>query len=276
MPISNSRIFYINSEFKTVGTNSNFSYEIKIPLSEGYDRVCVLQASIPLSFYLVQNGVNTFQLNEIPDSGIPILTTFTIPEGNYNYSNFMTVVTGLLNADTASRHNWIYAMAFDKLTGKYVYTVNGSSITGIELIFTSHLSQQFGFDKHSTNAFTGTLLTSTNTINFVPESTIYVHSDICVSDNDILQEIYSNNTIPYSQITYQLSTDIDAYSKPLRTAHADSFSFYITDEEGDELITNGQNVLFTLLLYKRDEFSSDFRKFASWIVNKINRLFGSQ
>ena len=90
MSIVNSQIYYINSQYRTTGSNSKFSYEVKIPQTEKYDRVCVLQASIPLSFYLVRNGINTFTLTQL---GVD--TVITVPEGNYNFKSFMALLVSL-------------------------------------------------------------------------------------------------------------------------------------------------------------------------------------
>lgn len=260
MSISNSRIYYINTEYKTTGSNSRFSYQIQIPQHADFDRVCVLQASIPLSFYLVQNGTNTFILSELG-----VNTTITVPYGNYNYQTFMTAIIALLNEATSQ--GWVYTMTFSSLTAKYTINVSGNSGQPT-LTFSSHLSKQFGFEKNSSNTFSENSLVSVNTVNFIPESTIYIHSDIIEDENDILQEVYSNNSVPYSQVVYQLSTNVEAYSKKLRTSTADNFNFYLTNEEDEELLVNGQDVLITLLLYKKDDFTDIFKNFISWTVQK--------
>ena len=98
MSILNSRIYYINTENKASGTNSNFTYNIKMPVDSDFDSVCVLQASIPLSFYLVQDGVNTFTLRET-FNGSTWNRTVTIPIGNYNYQTFQQTILNLLHSN---------------------------------------------------------------------------------------------------------------------------------------------------------------------------------
>jgi hypothetical protein len=261
--MENSRIYYINSENKESGTNSRFNYRIQIPDNSGFNRVCVLQASIPASFYLVQDGYNTFTVTE----GIAT-RTITIDAGNYNISTFPTAVLALLNTGT-----FVYTMTISTRTAKFTYGVTGNS--GVQPVFTfdSHLSQQFGFDKVSVNTFAGDALTSVNVVNFIPEGTIYIHSNIVSDETDVLQEIYSNNTVPFSNITYQLSTSPDTYSKRLSTTHSNTFEFAIRDEEDDELLMNGQNLLITLLLYKKDDFTSYFKRFIQWTIQKIESIF---
>jgi hypothetical protein len=87
-----SRVFYINSANKQSGQNSNFTYEIQ---TEGYSRVCDLQASIPLSFYMIQDGVNVFTLRE-EYGGVETYIQIAIDARNYNFQTFQDRVTKLL------------------------------------------------------------------------------------------------------------------------------------------------------------------------------------
>ena len=274
MSILNQKTYFINTVNKLDGRNGDFTYEINIPQTEKFDRVCVLQASIPLSFYLIQKGVNTFTLRE-QYLGTDSSRVITIPEGNYNYQTFQETLLNLINSN--SPLGLKYACSFSKLLAKYTWTVSSPTYTmfygTVSFIFNNHLSQQFGFDRISENTFTSSSLTSKNTVNFIPESTIYIHSDICDGDNDILQTIYSNNTVPFSQVVYQLTTSPDAYSKNLRTSASNKFRFFLTDEENNELLMNGQNVLITLLIYKKDAFTEYFKKYITWVVSRDSGEF---
>lgn len=261
MSITNGKIFYINSQYRETGSNSNFNYLLNIPQTERYDRVCVLQASIPLSFYLVREGINTFSLKEAGAAKV-----ITVPAGNYNYQKFQVMITTLLNANATA--GWVYSVTFNVSTGKYQFSVTGNTVQPI-LTFNNYLSQQFGFDKVSVNTFSGNSIKSKNSVNFIPESTIYIHSDLCNEDTDILQEIYANNTATFAQVTYQLSVPVDVYSKKLRTTNTNMFHFWITDEDNNELDTNGQNILLTILLYKKDEFSDRVINFISYIMQYL-------
>lgn len=259
--IQSSRIYYINSQNRLAGSDSSFSY--RIPMDDQYTHVCVLQASIPMSFYLVRDGFNTFTLNE---NGTDI--DIVIKPGNYNYSNFITEVKNKLN--NFSVNNWVYSVVFDTQTAKYTYSVTNNG--GIQPMFTfgNHLSQQFGFETNKTYSFVGDALVSSNVVNFVPEGTIFIHSNIVNSDTSILQEVYSNNTIPFSNIVYELTTDVKCYSKKLRTNTSNVFNFSITDEATSELYLNGNPVLITLLLWKEDNFSEMFKKYIKYSMLQGN------
>ena len=53
-----SQIIYVDSDEALSGTSGDFTYQIL--LNDRYDRVMVIDANIPKSFYLVANGANTF------------------------------------------------------------------------------------------------------------------------------------------------------------------------------------------------------------------------
>ena len=95
---SEHQIFYINSNNRSSGTNENFSYILDIDRNFNYDRVLLLDATIPKSFYNVQTGFNTFTISE--DN---ITRSITLPIGNYNRNSFANDI------------------ALMKLTVKYLY-----------------------------------------------------------------------------------------------------------------------------------------------------------
>lgn len=274
MSITNSKIYYINTENKLSGTSSRFSYSIPIPVGSEFDRCVVLQCAVPISFYLVQDGFNQFLLTETI-KGTVNTTVITIPPGNYDYVTFANIITTLLNKASSLA----YTVTFLEAQLKYSFSTTNDAGEQITFTFNSHLSQQFGFDKHSVNNFPilgNDSLVSANLLNFATEGTIFIHSDITNELTDVLQEIYTTST--NSIISYQLTTSIDAYSKKLRTTGSNVFNFYITNEEDEELRLQGQDCLITLLLYKSDNFTEMFRKFVSWSIqsqdeknNKYNK-----
>lgn len=263
MSITNSNIYYINSANRITGTDANFSYQLPIPPGIDYDRVTVLQANIPMSYYLVQAGQNTFTLQELGNN-----YTVTVPPGNYSALSFITVITPILNS--ASGHGWTYAFTLPNQftqpnTAKYTYTVTGSGSSQPSFIFGKYLYQQFGFSANSTNTFTSNTLTSANVLNFIPEQTLLIHSNICQNYNstDILQEVYNNNNAPFSQITY-LATAAEAYSKPFIKTTGGLFNIYITDENNLPIDLNGINCNFSLLLYEKDDSSERLKEYINW------------
>ncbi len=257
---SESVLFIVDSgSSKAKGTTGNFQYELNIPRGHDFDRVCVLQAIIPKSYYLIRVPYNSFTLLE---DGV--YTDIAITPGNYNVKSWITIISSLLTS--SSSQGWIYNMSFPNPitqvdTGLITYSVSGNS-SQPSFIFplTSLVHEQFGFNLGSENIFSGDTLISKNVVKFQVEDVIFIHSDISSNNdmsekNDVLQEIYASSTPNFSNIIYQNSGAIEAYSKKLTTSDSNSYKFVFTDEKENEMDFNGQNSVFTLLVYKKDNIN---------------------
>ena len=250
--------FYVNSSNRVSGTNSDFNYKIPIPQGRKFDSVAVLRASIPLSYYLVREGHNFFILKEIESRVIEI------PTGNYNANNFAATLKKLLNDGP---NGWIYNVTLpassEPSTGKYKFTVtNNTAQPVITFPIESDVYRQCGFAPSSTNTFVNSELQSSFVVIFIPETSVFIHSNICENtDNvDILQDIYSNNTIPFSNITFS-AMDVEADSKKLSSNNAQMFNFRICDQHGHILDTNGLEVLITIIIYRKQTFPQVFKNY---------------
>jgi hypothetical protein len=260
--------YYINTAFKKSGTNSNFSYEIQIPMAAQFDRVVVMSASIPNTFYLIQDGYNTFTLRE---RGID--TVITIPPGNYSAKVFALTVIPLMNQ--ASPNAWLYTMSLpnqnlEASTGKFTYSISGNESTPNEqpsIICTSNVNEQLGFDIGSINTFENNELASMTTVNFGPENTMFLHSNIADSgsNSDVLQEFFGNNTEFLSYVSYQCSAP-ELYSKALRTDKSNLFDFSLTNEKGQLLDLHGVDMMITICLYKHDRTNELVQQYIKYKV----------
>jgi hypothetical protein len=270
--IASSRIYYIDSENRLSGDHSNFTYNLEIPETENYNRVCVLSMVIPLSYYLVRRDYNFFTLQEDV-----ITVIITVPIGNYSAVSFATTVTALLN--TNSPHGYIYTIALNNSytgvnTGKFNYTVSNNAGVQPVFIFATRICQQMGFMENSTNIFSLNALVSTNVLDFVPTSTLFLHSNIVQDATSTLQELYSNNTVPYSNHIYNCN-NVDMYSKLLSTDKANIYNFNLTDEQGANINLNGHSILITLLLYKKDDFTDIFKKYIKYNIMKSDQMLNN-
>jgi len=268
MGITKSRIEYINSANRTNGTNEDF-YITLTPWSreDDYDYAVILYANIPVTYYMVVAGQNTFTLVE---SGSNI--TVTIPSGNYSVQSFARVLGTTLTA--ASTHGWTYTASFPNnasasQTGLYTYNVTGN--TGQpSFVFTSNLFELMGFNSNSTNTFVGSTLTSVNVVDFVPENTLYLYSDVIeTKDNNtenIMQEFYASNIAPYSNIVYQC-TAVEAYAKKINKGNSNYLHFTLLNENYQNISLNGQPMFLTLLLYKKDNIIDILKKLIlKWLL----------
>ncbi len=256
--ISDSVVFIIDSSEAI--TTGSWTSQMNIPKGVEFDRVCVLQAIIPKSYYLVNTPYNTIILEE---NGVQ--TTITMTPWNYNVKSFATLIGTLLTE--SSFYGWTYAITYPNAvtqidTGKLTYSVSGNGDVQPSFIFpsTSLLYEQFGFNASSTNLFIENSITSSNVVKFQVEDVIFIHSNLSSNNdmsakNDVLQEIYASSTPNFSNIIYQNSGAVEAYSKRLFCQNNNIYSFTLTDEKENSISLNGLNCVLTVLVYKKDDIN---------------------
>jgi hypothetical protein len=140
---------YVDSRKRTGGTDSNFTYTMNFPPDIIYDRVTVVDLLCPKSYYLIQEGYNTFQLQEGN-----VTVTIQVPIGCYLLNAFKSQISSLLTSN--SPNEWIYTLTYPASTGAdtgmWTYTVSGN-FSQPSLIFNNQLFEPFGFLSGSTNLF---------------------------------------------------------------------------------------------------------------------------
>lgn len=255
--IAEKRLYYVDSHNRLDGTHSDFSYRIDTDSKE-FDHACVLQMSIPKSYYLVQDGYNTFTLIE---DGLQ--ETVLIPVGNYNRSTLRTQVQASLT--TASAHGYTYAVSTPPSTsvdnGKYTFTVSGNGFIQPQFAFTTFLNEQLGFDPETTYTFVANTLVSVNVMKIQLEDSLFLHSNMVSNGHDnVLQEVLAVENSDYSNIVYQCH-DLEAYAKPIINNANNVYHFYLTDEDDVPIDLNGINLVFTLVLFKKENVYDFIKKY---------------
>ena len=235
----NCQQFNLNSgnALDSTSTSSSFSVTIKIPPHETFTHVCLLSCSIPKSYYLIQDGYNTFTLSENN-----VNTVVTIPAGNYSWQVFRTQIALILTA--ASSQGWTYTCtappATAAQTGKATYTVAGNGGLQPSFVFTNAVYEQFGFVPNSTNTFAANTITSANVVKFQVEDALFIHSDIVGDPNsDVLQSIFVSATPDFTSIVYQCY-QYETAVKKISVAKSNVFRFTLTNEDGQLIDLNGQ------------------------------------
>jgi len=259
-----SRIYHINSRTRTTGSDSNFSYLINLTDNESkeFNRVAVLGASIPKSYYLVGKNQTFVLSEEAYEAKGPTLVTIQMEEGNYSASSFAAVLKVKLN--TNSPNSLTYEVISPKSIGthnlgKLYIKASHPTIQSvvIKISVGDVLFEQFGFDINSTNTFvTDTIspfsahIESSNVVNFNLEDTLFIRSNLAKNaDNDILQEIFAANTPDFGKITYQ-NNDIRLSSRELQFVGSNVYNFTLVNEDGVLIDLNGRNMVFTIIVFK--------------------------
>ena len=253
--ILNAYYVYVNSRDRLAGTDSQFSYNINFPSDIDVDHVTVLNALIPKSYYLIQVGHNTFDLDE---NGI--IVTIPIPIGNYLLNAFRATVQTLLN--TYSPNHWTYTITFPSSasaqTGKFTYQVSGNS-SQPSIIVQDHVYEPLGFTRFTTNKFVSNSLKSPNVLKLQSEDRLLIHSNLVNNPgrDDILVSINAATNVNFSSIAYiNYAPEFDA--KRLNQ-NLNTYNFYLMNEDGLIMDLNGLNLNITLLFYKQDNALSQIR-----------------
>lgn len=248
---------YIDSKDRIAGTTSNFTSIIDLPPND-FNRVCLLQASIPKSWYLYDTTNNTFTLRE---NGVN--TTITIPVGNYNRVSFAVILTSLLN--TASQllggvNFNTYTITYPNKTlqtdnNKYTfsYTTTGAARSSSFIFSTNYCGLGFGFVNGSTVNFVAQSLVSVNAINLASKTRLFLKSNVCsLANGQILQEIFSSSVQDNSIVTYQ-QNEIEANSKLFLQQDDNAFSFQLCDRFNNVVDLNGLDMVISIYLYRADD-----------------------
>jgi len=257
----NKEIIYINSNNKITGSHSNFFINLTIPQEKNFTHVALLSANIPKSYYSVVTDNNTFQLREGAN-----LFTVTITIANYNWKSFKTELTSKLNLAGAFTYSITFPSSTVPDTSKYTFSVTGNVGVQPQFIFSSNnISTLMGFNASTTYIFSADSLISANVINLQKEDTIYIHSNICQNqtNNNILEAIYGNSSEYFSNITYY-NNNVAGTSKKITSNNSSVYSFFLSDENNNEINLNGINCNLTLILYREYEIIPllyDFLKF---------------
>jgi len=255
MSLLPTRIIDIYSNNRTSGSNSNFT--VQLPnLDQRYDRVSLVSASIPKTYYNVSSPYNTFILTE----GVQTLT-ITVPVGNYSFTSFASVVQSLLIAN--SFNSITYACIPNLSLGKLQISSNNVIITTLTFPASSNLYKNFGVYYQSSNSFnSATAFISLNvcifTINVILINSSIVKSVSSVNNSsNLLSMLGVNSSLPFGSITYENTSPID---NSRECQISTSVSFIITDADGTELDLNGIPCNLTLMIFKYDNTNEVLRK----------------
>jgi len=261
------KVIYIDSGSQLTSSKNIWSNQIDMNFEGDYNRITVLQSQIPVSYYVIGAGANTFTLTEGSSS-----VTITISPANYNVFSFSTTVGALLTANSPNAYTYTinYPNAYTSPdTGLLTYRVNSIART-VSLTFParSPLSEQFGFITGSTNYFTvsglNQTLTSTNVVNFTPENSLYIRCNFCDGEStseqsDVLLAVYGSNVQPYSTITFTNPCPIET-SKRL-TSRDRNLVFSVCDENAQPIYMNGGNIQMALLFYKDETVNTSIEEY---------------
>jgi hypothetical protein len=274
-------IVNFNSKDRVSGTNSNFN---SIPVDLGnnaFDTVCLVQASIPKSFYNMPSGYNTFILTE-QQGGNTHPVTVTIPPGNYNRINLQSVLATVLT--NASHFGYTYTVSYPPSTQAdtfhYTFSVGAPGSRTMYLTFSNTSPfRQLGFD---VGVYTFTYvsanlhqLESINAINLSYILRAFIKSNIVSNATDgILEELLNFGSFPSSSVMSFQQVSFDLNSRLYNKDNKNAWNFALVDAFGVEIDLNGIPWAFSLVLYQRNATHEIHKK--DLLISNEERLFKIQ
>ena len=252
---NNPLVINFNSKDRVSGTNSNFN---TIPIDLGnnqFDTVCLIQASIPKSFYNVPTGYNKFTLQENAASA-----TITITPGSYTRINFQSTLATLLTA--ASPNLLTYTVSYPASTAPdtfhYTFSVNSAVIVCKFVLTSLSPFRQLGFETSTTYTFTPYIglssLESVNAINLSYILRAFIKTNL-VSDatDSILEELLNFGSFPANSVMSYQQFNFDMNSRAYNPNNRNSWNFVLQDAFGQEIDLNGISWAFSVVFYQRNK-----------------------
>lgn len=259
--LKNQCYYYLNS-------NQNpFNSFIDFPNNLHFDFVNVLNCSIDMSYYMIQDGLNQFLLTE------DILDVYiSVPEGNYSADALIDELTLQLNNNSPNGYTYVLSLETNSLkrqTGKIHFSVNTLNNVSFSFPEVGVMHKLMGFERNTINLFISGVLVSVNVCDFTTYEMLYLHTDIIepVTGSDIIQSLMVENFIPYSKITYQNNTP-DYNKKKVKYSIPKNITFYLTDENNNIIDLNGGSISLTLVFYNIENINNVIKHFIRYMIDE--------
>jgi hypothetical protein len=233
----------------------NITNQLNGHLITEFDRVVCMSFNIAKSYYAIEEGYNTFQIQDTVATGF---YTIEITPGTYSSTQFRDyLITEINDKSQLYGASLNYNISFSSITAKYTFTVSGNTEQPI-IKTTINVFHNLGFEPNTEYQFVNDALTSINVINLAPENNLMLRTSLCEggdNNENILQDIHMSNVPPFGYYQFY-QHDTEAYSKTLNT-DSTYIRVYITNEDAEKtglqriLNLNGINWTCNILLYKK-------------------------
>lgn len=255
--IQKKQTIYINSKDRLSGTSSDFVARIEVDRSIAFDKISLINATIPRSFYNVTSRNNVFLVEENGQQ-----RSITLPPANYSRKTIRNVVQSLLNTD--SEPGYSYTVSIDSSsvgdTGKFTFTVTTSNPQPSFIFSSSSPVAELGFPI-GTHAFVTGKLVAVNVANLLEKSRVIIRSNICQNqNNNVLQNMLATSGSSFDFINYSNNTPVENYRDFVMDA-SNIYTFTLYDENLDVLDLNGLNFSFTIMLWRESKILDMLKDF---------------
>lgn len=272
--LTETNVITLNSNFATKFSADGYNNLVRFSFTNIlmdlptllYTTISIESASIPYSFYNVNENNNVVKIRTTDDVGNVNTHTLTLTKGNYNASNFITEFTGKYTIATSGK---VAIMTIERTTGIYNLTPATSSpqITQIEIINSGSTAFNFLGLGNTDHTFTYNLTNPSSfdfPANFLGATELHVYSE-ALSVNNIDSKTGGANTllfiIPVNASTFGL-INFDApqhIESLLRNKYINDIDIIIKDQNGKNVNFNFADWSMTFVIKKHMNQPQTFR-----------------
>ena len=252
MKVIDKQLLFISSDERDSGTSSDFNISIPSHLMTCRQsqrmRLVLNDVVMPYTFYNVQDTNRHF---EIVENGVT--TQVALDVGSYHAIQLRDHLKNRL--DHFSTQSYTYTVVFSEVDSRFTISI-GTPVGVNQINFGVHSAHKLlGFEKGTTNAFTGHTLSSTKAISMMYTDALYLHCDMLNTNIDKrsggkevfhLSTAFAKipiNTSPFSNIIFHNQND--DYMLNLIERRVTGIHFWVTTAEHG-LITLNDDFSFTL------------------------------
>jgi hypothetical protein len=241
----NTDIIFINSYDRTIGSSDNFTVNISNQLKSNheYEKISLVNCSIPKSYYLINNTSNELIINE---NGIDYYVY--IQNGNYS---LLSLCNWLNTANNLSQYGVTYLYNFNPniQTGRITISVTNNNGNDVIFKFSNENNPALILGFEEINYTFNSYIISPNICNMELTNSISICCDIV--ENEILFSI-TPNVLAYNYINYQ-NSNLDLTCKKINRQIRNNIKIYLLDNiSGKSINLNGVNMSLSIVLFSSD------------------------
>ena len=239
-----------------------------------YSHVSIVNAQIPVSFYLINYTVN--KLKYTINNGA--IQTMILERGNYNLTQLIDVIVkGFFSA------GYVFSITFNKVTGKLLFIGPASTtFTFLSQSFGSTINEIIGFDSVSSYSSTGNVLLAEHMCSLIGIKKLKISSNALrtsgltssgLGGGDLLS-IIPVNAPPYGLILYENNSSSEGGL--LLNRVIGNIDISITDENNRYVNFNNTEYSITLAITTtrilKERINSNFKDSTNQIMNMPPQL----
>lgn len=207
--------------------------EANIKIPQNHNRISVLNASLPKTYYVIQDSSNTFLLDS---------TEYTVPVGNYSSSELITAINSLTTG--------VASFSLSTLTNLVTIT----STVSDTIQCTASVARCLGLEKDTEYSFSDNIVTSIRPINFQQVLEVAILCDLAI-DTSAANPANMLGKIPmsdqyYSNIINYVNPNPEMSSKALVNNPVKYVTLTLQNEDEETINFNNSEIRLTLVSYE--------------------------